>query len=389
MSDNSDASATNHPISWSSYIELQLVWPQWLIPGLIPTGSSVCLYGKRGLGKTFLALDWGLCIATGTPWNGLSVKQGRVAYLLAERPEGLKRRIQGWLKHRGVPERKLERNFIAARSTHALNDKKSLKEVIQALNKDSEENGPFSLVIFDPLISFMKGFENDSRDMQEFIHGIREIVGEDNNVSSSDDRQPHALRSVLVVHHEGKSRGPFFKGARGSSALEAGIDTVLHLKGNFDEASIDTTKQREQTASGPVGIAFVPVTDDKSRNLGMYPKPREIKNAREKSAKTKSNEEKQQDILRSILKDASEDNPFDIDRIVIEAQRAEFNSFNVGLGKSSLQNAISRMCGDGGEIEQIDAPLNDTASKKPGKRKKAYFLTPNHHLTEATENHDL
>ena len=37
--------------------------PEWLIEGLLPAHSFGVLFGPAGVGKSFLALDWGLSVA--------------------------------------------------------------------------------------------------------------------------------------------------------------------------------------------------------------------------------------------------------------------------------------------------------------------------------------
>src|SRR2546422_8198989 len=39
------------------------------------------LFRSSGGGKTFVSLDWALCIATGKPWRGRAVKRGPVVYV--------------------------------------------------------------------------------------------------------------------------------------------------------------------------------------------------------------------------------------------------------------------------------------------------------------------
>ncbi|MCB0862617.1 MAG: AAA family ATPase [Solirubrobacterales bacterium] len=42
--------------------------PEYLVDGHLVARSSNVLYGQPGAGKSFLALDWALCVATGTDW---------------------------------------------------------------------------------------------------------------------------------------------------------------------------------------------------------------------------------------------------------------------------------------------------------------------------------
>ena len=58
---------------------LSLPPPDWLVKNVLPVGSQGVLFGPSGSGKSFVALDMALSLATGQPWQGLEVKQGPVA----------------------------------------------------------------------------------------------------------------------------------------------------------------------------------------------------------------------------------------------------------------------------------------------------------------------
>src|SRR5690242_2211207 len=78
--------------------------PEWQIEGLIERGALACVYGAPGDGKTFLTLGWALCVATGTPWQGREVHQGRVVYVATEGGSGLKKRARAWLQRHGISD---------------------------------------------------------------------------------------------------------------------------------------------------------------------------------------------------------------------------------------------------------------------------------------------
>ncbi len=63
---------------------LELPDPEWLIDGFMEQAVFGGLYGRSGDGKTFVALDLALSIATGRVWQGRVVKQGPVVYVVAE-----------------------------------------------------------------------------------------------------------------------------------------------------------------------------------------------------------------------------------------------------------------------------------------------------------------
>jgi len=75
--------------------------PEWLIDGHLVQNSIAVLYGPSGGGKSFLALDGALSVATGRDWLGRPVQQGVVIYVLAEGASGFGARITAWEEDRG------------------------------------------------------------------------------------------------------------------------------------------------------------------------------------------------------------------------------------------------------------------------------------------------
>ena len=49
---------------------MKLPDPEWLVAGILPAKSIAQLYGGSGSGKSFVALDMALSVATGRPWLG-------------------------------------------------------------------------------------------------------------------------------------------------------------------------------------------------------------------------------------------------------------------------------------------------------------------------------
>jgi RecA-family ATPase len=79
---------------------LTTAWPEpvWAIPGLLPVGLTI-LAGKPKLGKSWLALQIALAVATGGRVLGQDVEQGPILYLaLEDSPRRLRDRMarQGW-----------------------------------------------------------------------------------------------------------------------------------------------------------------------------------------------------------------------------------------------------------------------------------------------------
>ena len=78
--------------------------PEFLIAGILPAGGFSVLFGPSGVGKSFLALDWALCVASGLPWYGNETRPGWVVYVAAEGRSGLGIRVQAWQNARRQPD---------------------------------------------------------------------------------------------------------------------------------------------------------------------------------------------------------------------------------------------------------------------------------------------
>jgi hypothetical protein len=89
---------------------------------------------------------------------------------------------------------------------------------------------PVRLIVLDTYSACMSGAdENKPQDVTRFIEHLREWL----------KLFPQA--AVLVLAHTGKDEA---RGTRGSSALEAGTDTVLYLKRTGDHAELRVARQR-------------------------------------------------------------------------------------------------------------------------------------------------
>ena len=182
--------------------------PVWIIPGMIPSGLTF-FYAKPKRGKTFVALDVSLSIATGVNFHGEKIgKTGRVLYVAAEgSAKAIAMRVMRMIERRKfTPEQaKLaEANLMIVEWGVPLNDPASVKLFLAA------NPGPWTFVVFDTLARNMRGDENTAKDASAVIVGI--------------DNVRHATKAdVMVLHHEGRAVGHL----RGSTALEGAPDAIL------------------------------------------------------------------------------------------------------------------------------------------------------------------
>ncbi len=182
--------------------------PAWLIDGVITEHGLSMIWGRSGSLKSFVALDMGLCIATGHEWHGRPVKQGRVVYLAAEGAHGLGGRAIGWTKSKGLDAPKFQ--LIPHGLTLTKDD--DLAALIGAITADPES---IAFIPIDTLSrTFGGGNPNQPSDMNLFV--------------TAADRLKEATGAhVMIVHHGGKDTD---KNELGNEGLRNASDTVIHIR---------------------------------------------------------------------------------------------------------------------------------------------------------------
>jgi len=80
--------------------DLEIRDPEFLVADLIKAETLSLIFGDPGCGKSFLAVDIGLSVATGTTFHGRATKQCVVFFIAGEGHTGLARRFHAWAKDR-------------------------------------------------------------------------------------------------------------------------------------------------------------------------------------------------------------------------------------------------------------------------------------------------
>lgn len=196
--------------------------PEFLIDGYLVRDTFAILFADREVGKSFLAIDWAMHIATGRDWQGKAIKKPEpVLYVVGEGTAGFGKRTKGWRQHHEVDE---VRDVHVIKGAVNLFDADQIKELVQVV--DAIKPG---LIVFDTLARCMVGAEeNSATDVGKVVANldiVREVCGS----------------TVLAIHHTGHSSKERF---RGSSALGGAVDTELALVGN-GTLTLKTTKQKD------------------------------------------------------------------------------------------------------------------------------------------------
>jgi archaellum biogenesis ATPase FlaH len=225
-------------IVWGDGIE-NLPDPEWLINGVIVRGSLSVLYGKSGVGKSFVSLDMAGAIASGMDWHGLDTHQGAVLYIAAEGIGDLGLRLEAMRHHRGID---------SLANVGAILEPVNLMEREGSLNLSNLEDtsgAPPVLVIVDTLArSMVGGDENSAKDMMQVVADCQRL-------------QEATGATVLIIHHTGKDGLQ----ERGSSALLAAVDTHIKLvaaTGRGGGIRLRCDKQKMASPFDPIDLALTP-----------------------------------------------------------------------------------------------------------------------------------
>jgi hypothetical protein len=213
----------------------------WLLRGFLEAEGLAVLFGASGSMKSFLALDMGLCIASGLLWHGHAVpRPGPVIYVAGEGFRGLGKRLQAWLVDKGIDAQRV-RFHVASEAVQFL-DAGSLKAATTAIADLAEQHGPPRLVIVDTLARCFGGDENRTEDMGLFVTAL-------------DRLRAQFGCAVLVVHHSGLNEKDR---ARGASALRAALDWEYRLDAQDGVRRLTCTKSKD--FDPPADLAFEPET---------------------------------------------------------------------------------------------------------------------------------
>lgn len=188
--------------------------------GVLTRGSLAVLYGRAGLGKSWLSFQLAQSITTATPFFGLPTTRGNVAVFSLESPPW---QNESRLNALGEEDAGLELFTIVhrenIRTAMDLNNPLHVEAIIEhCLRYD------VSILILDAMSRTHISDENDTKEMGAIM-------------AAADTIRLRANVCVMFLHHERKPQGQKSKGAdedhlsalRGSSRLETDPHTAIRL----------------------------------------------------------------------------------------------------------------------------------------------------------------
>ena len=205
--------------------------PEALVDGYLFRDSLAWLIGPSGVGKSFVAVDIAMKIATGGgTWHNKDVKAGRVLYVAAEGVAGMNMRTQAWRKLYGVTE---EPDAMWIPMAINVSDARWAEGLAEYVAEES-----FDLVVLDTLARSSVGAEeNSAMDAGIIINHLDQI-----RVASG--------ACVLLIHHSGKNKEA---GGRGSTAFKGALESELTLSGSVGSiVTVASTKQKNVEEVAPI-----------------------------------------------------------------------------------------------------------------------------------------
>ena len=213
--------------------------PEPLIEDTLDLRTVALLAGAPASRKSFTALDWAASVATGSPWQGRKVRQGRVLYVAGEGAFGLDARLAAWERSRGVE--------IPDDTLRVLPEAVQLSDpaTVSALIEHVEEER-YSFIVVDTLARASVGVDENSAE------GMGRVVAAVDRV-----RRATGDGTLLLVHHTGKDG----RSVRGSGALEGAMDTVYRTFLVDNVTRLVRTKRKDGDPDDEVDLHAVEVAD--------------------------------------------------------------------------------------------------------------------------------
>lgn len=212
---------------------------EWRVKGIFPKVGIGAIFGPSGSGKSFLAIDLAIRLASGSNWFGRKTVTCPVTYVMLEGEAGLRNRIVAWERANGT---QVPLNFAAVTQSFDITAHQDVRDLAAAVPHGG-------VIIVDTLNRAASGKdENSSKDMGEMIAGLKNL-------------QKFTGGLVIAVHHTGKDTS---RGMRGHSSLPAALDGAIEVRRNGQQRSWSVAKAKDGEDGLEVGfkLEFVHLSFD-------------------------------------------------------------------------------------------------------------------------------
>lgn len=197
---------------------------EWLVEGLIPRGTVTSLYGDGGTGKSLLALQAAVDVATGGCWIGKPTASGRSLFISAEDDKDeLHRRVRDVANSCFLGVKDLANLHLrslagedALLATLSPGGGIDPSDLFEEIDKYATETAP-DLIVLDTLADLFPGNENDRGQARQFIGLLRGLAIRRNS-------------AVLLLAHPSLSGMNSGTGAGGNTAWNNSVRSRLYMQ---------------------------------------------------------------------------------------------------------------------------------------------------------------
>lgn len=297
--------------------------PSWMIEGLFERSSLVMLAGPSYSFKSFLLLDWLLCMASGRDWCGRKTTPARVGYALGEGKLSLLKRVQAWITYNDPTTSQLERlkaNFRTTFDVPQLASKASVDNMLADLEIEGYKP---DVIAIDTFARSMVGLdENDAKDTGLWVEQA--------------DRLRQIGYGVLFLHHT-KKNTEFGNVYRGSTAIMGAMDTAMTLVRSENTCTLTVTKQKDHDEGAPMRFRRILVGAGGNEQSCVLVPSMMIDSRFMGDEEIGAINNGPREDLNEVLADVLEDGTFKSD-----SARAEALAKRAGISWSAAQSRISR-----------------------------------------------
>jgi hypothetical protein len=213
--------------------------PEPLIETVLPRHAYGILRGRDQSFKSFVGLDWALCLATGRPWQGHRSEMVRVLYIAGEGAHGLEQRIEAWKSVHGISV-PVGAFTVRKSALNLFKPNPAFPHLLQLI-----ETGEYALVVVDTLRRVSGSADGNGSDMGAVVDNL--------------DRIKRATRNgtVLAIAHTDKGDND----TRGYSGIEDDADVVWAADRDDTLLVLKNTKQKDGPEHGAIHLRSRPVLD--------------------------------------------------------------------------------------------------------------------------------
>jgi hypothetical protein len=204
----------------------------YVVKGLLAPGDVACIFGAPGAGKSLISPHIGYATAQGRAAFGMRTKAGKVFYVAAEDPHGMRGRISALKLRHGDAE-----SFVLVEGVSNLLVAESPD--LAALAAAVKEQQP-ALIFIDTLAMAFPGLEeNSAEDMGRVVAIARRLAS-------------HGA-AVVLIHHDTKAQSPT---PRGHSLLNGALDIGLQLFPKDEQGVVRGKLTKNRNGTCDRDIAF-------------------------------------------------------------------------------------------------------------------------------------